>query len=196
MIFETSITDEHRSEIYHCFSECARRTRIYSAIGDGKAPHSKKKGDKKSMSPQILKSSPHHTELIAEEPLALLIIGSGGFTVFSYSFSDDWKSDFDLFGSFISALSDFSDEVFSKDLNGARFGDNTLLIQQFNSYSLCYLFREQVSLAEKRLVNFKEQLQNNASLLQKIDQFFNANRVLDLKDSPSLKSLIAKMFMK
>ncbi len=208
-IFETSILYENRSEIYHCFSECARRTRIYSAIGDGKAPHSKKsKGEKKSISSQNLTNSPNQItrtkkrdikgspELAAEEPLALLIIGSGGFTVFSYSFSDEWKSDNELFGSCISAFSDFSDEVFSKDLNGARFGDNTLLIQQFDSYSLCYLFREQISLAEQRLVNFKEHLQNNTSLLQKINRCFYTSQTLELKDSPSLKTLITKIFIK
>ncbi len=53
-------------------------------------------------------------ELINEEPVVLLIISDAGVLVFSYPFAIKWKRNNELFGSFLSAFTSFSDEFFSE----------------------------------------------------------------------------------
>ncbi|MHA1256864.1 MAG: tetratricopeptide repeat protein [Promethearchaeota archaeon] len=68
-------------------------------------------------------------ESSGQQPVSLLILAAGGVLLFSYPFSDEWKQDADLFGSFLSAFSTFSDEFFSQGLDRAKFGEETILLQ-------------------------------------------------------------------
>jgi hypothetical protein len=70
-------------------------------------------------------------ELTQEEPILLLIIGEGGVLLFSYPFTDEVKVDDELFGGFLSAITSFSDEVFSEGLDRAKFGQYTVLMKVF-----------------------------------------------------------------
>lgn len=38
ILYEASISYDQRVEVYHCFSECARRIGLYYILGDGEAP--------------------------------------------------------------------------------------------------------------------------------------------------------------
>jgi len=38
ILYEASISYDQRVEVYHCFSECARRIGLYHILGDGEAP--------------------------------------------------------------------------------------------------------------------------------------------------------------
>ncbi|GAG84752.1 unnamed protein product, partial [marine sediment metagenome] len=59
-------------------------------------------------------------ESSGQQPESLLILAAGGVLLFSYPFSDEWKQDDDLFGSFLSAFVTFSDEFFSQGLDRAK----------------------------------------------------------------------------
>ena len=67
--------------------------------------------------------------------MLLLIILEGGVLVFSYSFTDEWKRDSELFGSFLSAFTSFSDEYFSEELDRAKFGHYTVFMKAIAKFS-------------------------------------------------------------
>lgn len=135
-------------------------------------------------------------ELTDEIPVLLLIILEGGVLVFSYPFTDEWKRDSELFGTFLSAFTSFSDEYFSEGLDRAKFGHYTVFIKPIVNFSVCYLFKGQTYLAQHKLSRFVEHLQENDSIQQTLDKFQKTSRILELRDFPFLKSLITEIFIK
>ncbi len=134
-------------------------------------------------------------ELVNEEPVVLLIITEGGVLIFSYSFVDEWERDNEMFGSFLSAFTSFSDEFFSEEFDRAKFGQYTVLMESLPNFSLCYLFKGQTVLASQKLAKFAERIQNTTTIWETLEKFYKTNQVLELKDSPSLKSLITEIFI-
>jgi tetratricopeptide (TPR) repeat protein len=135
-------------------------------------------------------------ELVDEESILLLIIAEGGILIFSYPFSEEWKFDDELFGSFLTAFNSISDEIFSEGLDRVKFGNQTVLIEQVADFSICYLFKGQTYIAQKKFNKFVEEVQNNSSLWKSFEQHFRANQVLELKNSPPLESLITEIFLR
>jgi len=133
-------------------------------------------------------------ESVDEQSTVLLILSEGGVLVFSYPFSNEWKIDEDLFSSFLSAFTSFSTEFFSKGLDRAKFGDDMMLMESISSFSFCYLFKGQTYLAKQKLIKFIEEMQNNSSLWQSLEDHYEASQVLELKESPQLESLITEIF--
>jgi len=133
-------------------------------------------------------------EIVSEKPELLLIIGEGGILIFSHPFIDEWKRDDTLFSSFLSAFSSFSNEFFTKGLDRAKFGDDLILMQSVGPFSICYLFKGQSYPATQRLTRFTEQIQNTTSIWQTLETFYKTSQVLELKDNPSLDSLITEIF--
>lgn len=135
-------------------------------------------------------------ELINEDSVMLMIIAEGGSLLFSYSFSDEWKIDDDLFGGFLSAFTTFSNEIFSEGLDRAKFGQFTVLMETAETFSICYLFKGQTYIAKKKLLDFTENLQSNASIMQTLNKFYEINQVIEVKDFPFLEGFINRIFMK
>ncbi|MHA2339436.1 MAG: hypothetical protein ACXACX_19190 [Candidatus Hodarchaeales archaeon] len=133
-------------------------------------------------------------ESIDEQPVLLLIIAEGGTLLFSYAFTDKWQQDEDLFSSFLSAFTSFSDEFFSKGLDRAKFGDDTLLMQSVNSFSVCYLFRGQTYLAKQKLEKFIKTIQTNSSIWETFEKFNKSGQVVELVDIPKIKTLLTNIF--
>ena len=134
------------------------------------------------------------SELTHEEPVLLLIIAGGGILLFSYPFSDEVKVDDELFGGFLSAITSFSDEVFSEGLDRAKFGSYTVLMKNLADFSFCYLFKGQTYLAKKKLSNFTENFQKNTSMMQTLNKFNQTSQVIELKDFPFLEGFIKEIF--
>ncbi len=135
-------------------------------------------------------------KLTHEMPVLLLIIGEGGFPLFSNPFTKDWSFEDDLISGFLSAFNSFSGELFAKRLDRAKFGEYTLLMQSVNSYSICYLFKGQTYLANQKLTKFVESVQNSDFIWETMNKFYKANRVIELKDHPSFESLIDEIFIR
>lgn len=133
-------------------------------------------------------------ESIDEQSTVLLILAEGGVLVFSYPFSNEWKVDEDLFSSFLSAFTSFSSEFFSKELDRVKFGDEMMLMESIGSFSFCYLFKGQTYLARQKLTKFTEEIQNNSSLWQSLEQHYKSSQILKLKESPPLESVITEIF--
>lgn len=135
-----------------------------------------------------------HPESTDEQPVLLLIMAEGGILTFSYPFSDKWKQDEDLFSSFLSAFTSFSDEFFSKGLDRAKFGEDTILIESVNSFSVCYLFKGQTYLAKQRLDKFIEIIQGNTSVWETLEKFNKSSQVVELVDIPKMKTILEEVF--
>ncbi|MFX1556314.1 MAG: tetratricopeptide repeat protein [Promethearchaeota archaeon] len=134
-------------------------------------------------------------EISNEESVVLLIISEGGKPVFSHSFQDEWSFQDHLFGSFLTAINSFCDELFSKGLERAIFGEYTLLMKSVSPFLVCYLFVGQSYYAEQRITYFIENIQRNKELWEKIAKYYKSSQTAQLKDLPSLEPLITNLFI-
>jgi len=137
-------------------------------------------------------SSLEHSD---EEPILLLVLSEGGVPIFSHVFSKDWSFGDDLIGSFLSAINTFSGEVFSKGLDRAKFGEHTVLMRAVASFTICYLFKGQSYLAQKRINNFINHFQNTTEILQTFNNFYKTHQTIELKKNILLKLLITDIFI-
>jgi len=133
-------------------------------------------------------------ESSGQQPVSLLILAEGGVLLFSYPFSDEWKQDDDLFGSFLSAFSTFSAEFFSQGLDRAKFGEETILLQSVESFSICYLFRGQTYFAKQKLEKYVEFIQKDPAIWETLKKFEKSSQVAELKDLPKMESLLNDVF--
>ncbi|MFX1490293.1 MAG: hypothetical protein ACFFBI_14170, partial [Promethearchaeota archaeon] len=140
------------------------------------------------------KISDDSPEYVNEQPVLLLLIAEGGVLIFSYPFADEWQHDTEIFGSFLSAFNSFSDEFFSKGLDRVKFGDDTLLIQTVDSFSIGYLYKGQTYPAKQKLTNFVEELKKNLKIWQTFEKFSKTSQVAELKDLPQIEILIKEIF--
>ncbi len=130
-----------------------------------------------------------------EIPVLLLIIGEGGFLLFSNSFKEKLFLEEDLLSAFLSAFNAFSSELFSKGLDRAKFGEYMILMKTLNSFSVCYLFKGQTYTAKQKLNEFAEYIRSTTSIWQTLNKYYKTSRTLELKDLPPLENLISEIFI-
>ncbi|MHA2307238.1 MAG: tetratricopeptide repeat protein [Candidatus Hodarchaeales archaeon] len=133
-------------------------------------------------------------ELSDESPLLLLIISEGGVLTFSYPFVNEWNRDNELFGSFISAFSSISDEYFSEGLDRVKFGQHMALLRSNKPFLICYLFKGQTYKAIQKIDKFIALIQDDASIQNTLDKYYQTGQILELKEFPFLESLIKGIF--
>ncbi len=135
------------------------------------------------------------TELTPEVPVLLLIITEGGSLLFSNTFSEELKFEEDIISGFLTAFNTFSSEIFSKGLDRAKFGENTIILQSTNSFLFCYLFKGQTYLAKQKLTKFTERIQKKSSIWETLEKCYKRNQLLEIKDSPYLENIITDIFI-
>lgn len=135
------------------------------------------------------------SELSDENPVLILIVSQGGSPIFSQPFIKEWSYENHLFGGFLTAINSFSDEVFSKGLERAKFGDYTVISKSIPSFLIFYLFKGQSFQAQKRIGYFAEAIQEENEIWQKFQKFYEANREIQLNDIPLLNSLLNDVFI-
>jgi len=134
-------------------------------------------------------------ESSGQQPVSLLILAAGGVLLFTHPFTDEWKQDNDLFGSFLSAFLTFSDEFFSQGLDRAKFGEDTILLRSVGSFSICYLFRGQTYFAKQKLEKFVEMIQKDPEIWETLEKFEKSSQVAELKDLPKMEGLLNEIFL-
>lgn len=135
-------------------------------------------------------------KLMDEEPTLLLVMAEGGIPAFSYSFTEDWSLEDEFFSGFLTAFNTFSEKIFSKGLDRAKFGDNTLIMDSVGSFSLCYLFKGQSYLAKHKLIQFAHRMRNTTSIWQVFEGFNKKPHPIVLSENPPLQSLITDIFLR
>jgi len=134
-------------------------------------------------------------EIQDEESVLILIISKGGNPIFSQSFTEGWLFQDDLFGGFLSAVNSFSDEMFSQGLDRAIFGEYTVIMNAISPFIVCYLFKGQSFLAQQRMKHFIDTIQNDKKIWETIKKYYHANRLIQVKDIPSLDLLVNEIFI-
>jgi len=134
-------------------------------------------------------------EIQEEESVVILIISKGGTPIFSQSFTEGWSFQDHLFGGFLSAVNSFSDEMFSQGLDRAIFGEYTIIMNAISPFIVCYLFKGQSFLAQQRMKHFVDTIQNDKKIWEPIKKYYQANRLVQDKDIPSLYSLVNAIFI-
>lgn len=134
-------------------------------------------------------------KILEEDPVIILIIAGGGVPIFSRSFEEGWSFEDHLFSSFLSAVNSFSDEIFSKGLDRASFGEYTLLMKSVKPFLVCYLFKGQTYPAQQKMNYFIDKIQNEEKIWQILHEFYRTNREIQKKDIPSLEHLITETFI-
>jgi tetratricopeptide (TPR) repeat protein len=147
------------------------------------------------MENMIRKSAIEVPELSDEEPVLLLIVSEGGSPLFSQLFIKDQTFEDHLFGGFFTAINSFISEKFSEGLDRAIFGKHTLLMKSISPFFMCYVFKGQSYLAQQRFRYFIEKIQNDELVWQTFIKFHKLNREIQVKDIPSLESLIKDIFI-
>lgn len=135
-------------------------------------------------------------ELTHEEPVLLLIIAEGGVPAFSNIFTEDWSFENGFISNFLTAFNTFSEEVFSKGLDRAMFGEYMLIMDSVGPFSICYLFKGQSYLAKQKLIQFAHRVQNTSSIWEVLQNFDKTRKTILLSENPVLESLITEIFLK
>lgn len=133
-------------------------------------------------------------QLTPENPVLLLIIAEGGNPVFSNSFTEEWDFEDDLISGFLSAFNSFSGEIFSNQLDRAKFGEYTILMNSVQIFSICYLFKGQTYLAKQKFTKFIDHLNSSDLIVNTLKKYHKASQVVKSKDIPALESLITEIF--
>jgi hypothetical protein len=134
-------------------------------------------------------------EIEDEEPVLLLIVSEGGKPIFSRSFIQDQEFEDHLIGGFLSAFNSFSDEVFSKGLDRASFGEYTLFMSSASPFLVCYLFKGQSYSAQRRINYFLEKITDDKVIWGNFEKYYQLNQEIQLKDIPYLEVLLTKIFL-
>ena len=134
-------------------------------------------------------------EVQDEDSVVILIISEGGNPVFSQSFEEGWSFQDHLFGGFLSAVNSFSDEMFSQGLDRAIFGEYTIIMNAVSPFIVCYLFKGQSFLAQQRMKYFIDTIKNDKKIWETIKKYYQANRLVQVKDIPSLDLLVNEIFI-
>jgi len=135
------------------------------------------------------------SEIQDEESVVILIISEGGNPIFSQSFLKGWSFQDHLFGGFLSAVNSFSDEMFSQGLDRAIFGEYTIIMNAISPFTICYLFKGPSFLAQQRMKYFIDTIKNDKKIWETIKKYYQANRLVQVKDIPSLDLLVNEIFI-
>jgi tetratricopeptide (TPR) repeat protein len=146
------------------------------------------------MERMLNKKAVEPSKISDEQPILLMVIAEGGVLLFSYPFSEEWKHNDELLGSFMSAFTSFSDEFFSEELDRVKFGQYIVLMKTIPNFSICYVFKGQSYLAKQKLAHFTSRIQNNQSITKTLDNFYKKSQVIEIKDFPFLEAFITEIF--
>ncbi len=130
-----------------------------------------------------------------EHPVLVLIFAERNVLLLFYPFSDEWKQDDNLLGSFLSAFSTFNENFFSQGLDRAKFGEDTLLLESIDSFLICYLFKGQTYSAKQKLKFFSEALNNDNHTIEALKRAVSNRKIIDASDNHRIENLIVKSFM-
>ncbi len=91
-----------------------------------------------------------------EEPIMIMILSKHGVTLYAKSFTPEASIDPQLVGAFISALNEFSREMFSVrgTIERIEHGEYTMLVNPRDMLLFCYVFKGSAAMAIRRLQKF------------------------------------------
>jgi len=132
-------------------------------------------------------------ELVEEEPIVLLIMDKSGVSYFTYTFIENWDSEW-LFSSFMSAFDTFSSALFSESIDRIKIGENLILVNPVESFLVCYVIKGQSYLGLQKLNRFSEAIKNNSEIWERLTKAVQTGEELEMDNPPSLGDKVRDIF--
>ncbi|MHA2008984.1 MAG: tetratricopeptide repeat protein [Candidatus Hodarchaeales archaeon] len=147
------------------------------------------------METMVRKRAIKSSDLVEENPVLILIASEAGTPIFSQTFEEDFSFQDHLWGGFLTAFNTFSDEMLSQGLDRAKFGEYILIMKAVPPFLVCYLFKGQSYLAQRKVQSFINKVKNNETIWQTFNKFHQNNQEVKLKDIPSLEEVLNETFL-
>ncbi|MHA1479907.1 MAG: tetratricopeptide repeat protein [Candidatus Thorarchaeota archaeon] len=130
-----------------------------------------------------------------EEPIQfLLVAAAGGVNLVTKTFQPGIAINESLVSGFLSALSSFSEEVFSQSLDRVRIGEYTLLMQYEEPFLFCYVFKGQSYSAIQKMKEFIEVLSSDVSLKQALERTITTGAI-NQSAQASVEDVLTQVFV-
>lgn len=146
--------------------------------------------------------APEPPELPPEDPIFLLILTTGGLTLFSYSFSEEQHLDEHLISGFLAAISAFGQNALAASgaIDRIMYEEYTIAVKPLASLLVCYIFQGQSYFALQKLDQFLNQIKEIPTLINSLnttiqrDPPSKALVSLDSEVTAGLQQLIMDIF--
>ncbi len=132
-----------------------------------------------------------------EEPIMLLFLKSTGIPIYSKNFFPEKdRLDDSLISGFLTAINAFIREAFEAKGSVERIKHNeyTLIIQTFDSFLMCYIFKGQSFSAMRKVSQFISLLKKDETLWQDIEEILESAKPLSVEKEALLKKIVDKVF--
>ena len=131
---------------------------------------------------------------VNEEPVQFMLIAAhGGYSVVSKEFQEGFKVDESLVSGFLSALTSFSDEVFSQPLDRVKVGEYILLLRAELPFLFCYVFKGESYSAMQKVNQLIETLRNDTATWMKLERTIETGAV-DSHATQEVSRLVTHLF--
>ena len=133
-------------------------------------------------------------EIVNEEPIQFMLMAAyGGYNVVSKEFQEGFKVDESLVSGFISALTTFSDEVFSRPLDRIKVGEYIMLLRAELPFLFCYVFKGESYPAMQKMNQLIETLKNDTPLWRKLERTIETGAV-DTQANQEVSRFVTQLF--
>jgi len=127
-----------------------------------------------------------------EEPVMFMLLKSTGMPIYSKNFLLKEKLDDSLMSGFLSAINIFAKEAFSTKgpINRIKHNDYTIIINNIESYLLCYIFKGQSFSALQKLSKIDDKIKLNDQLWDELKLIYDRTITLSDENEKVLSSII------
>lgn len=132
-------------------------------------------------------------DLVDEDPILLVIMSKAGNTFFNHTFIKNWDHS-DFFSSFISAFNTYSSEIFAKNIDRIKIGENIISIEIIEPFMACYVSKGQSYPAIKKLIKFSETIKNKKEIWDMLNKAAKNSQELSVNSSPLLGAIVTRIF--
>jgi hypothetical protein len=128
-----------------------------------------------------------------EEPILIMVLSKHGVTLYARSFTSEATIEPQLVGAFISALNEFSQEMFSVrgSIERIEHGEYTMLVNPRDDLLFCYVFKGSAAMAIRRVQKFVETLYLQPLHWEKWSSFM---LMVDREDVELIDETVDKVF--
>jgi tetratricopeptide (TPR) repeat protein len=152
-------------------------------------------GIHKQISIMNLEKGYKESEVKEEQPLLFVIMNETGIALYKYSFSHLIQIDGQLLSGFLSAINSFCTEFLSGSFDRAKIGDNFLALARSPPFVICYIFKGNSYLAQKKIKNFLKKFDENQFRSKDILSYsFRYSCIVNKEDSINIKNLLFNSF--
>lgn len=131
---------------------------------------------------------------VHDEPIQFMLMSAhGGFCIVSKEFQTSFKVDESLVSGFLSAITSFSDEVFSMPLDRIKVGDYILLFRAIMPFLFCYVFKGESYTALKKVDQIIELLRDDHTIWNSLEQTVESG-LLDDRVTEAVGEIVGEVF--